>query len=187
MERWKQIDKYPHYEVSDLGRIRSSIKTPDRILTPQKNNRGYYRVQIRNELGTNSFYVHRLVADAFIPNPEGKPHINHIDNNPANNSANNLEWVTPKENSAHSIKQNRHRRTDKWLEHLHKAQEPTYRPVVRIDPNTNEVVGFYKKLNAVKEDGYQPSCVSNCCKGIRRTHAGFIWKYAAKMKAEWGE
>ena len=186
MEHWKQIDDYPLYEVSDFGRIRSSIKRPKRILKPQKNSRGYYRIHLRNDHGIKLFFVHRLVASAFVENPEGKPHVNHIDNDPANNSAVNLEWVTPKENSAHSIKQNRHKRTETWLKHLHKAQEPTYRPVVRIDPHTNKVVAFYKKLNAVRDDGFQPSCVCNVCKGIREMHGGYIWKYAAEKEA-WGE
>ena len=103
MEHWKQIDDYPLYEVSDFGRVRSSIKRPKRILKPQKNSRGYYRIHLRNDHGIKLFFVHRLVASAFVENPEGKPHVNHIDNDPANNSAVNLEWVTPKENTNNPI------------------------------------------------------------------------------------
>jgi hypothetical protein len=75
------------------------------------NKTGYYRVPLSKTRGKvkdlKYFYIHRLVAMAFIPNPESKPCVNHIDHNRANNSLDNLEWVTHKENIAHCIKSGR--------------------------------------------------------------------------------
>ena len=74
------------------------ILEPERELTYTLNNRGYFSVGIRRK----TFMVHRLVALAFIPNPEQKPHVNHIDGNKLNNHVSNLEWCTAKENNLHA-------------------------------------------------------------------------------------
>lgn len=71
-----------------------------RKVKPQPNGMGYLRVSIGGKL----MFVHRLVAEKYIPNPENKPQVNHIDGNPKNNRVENLEWVTQKENMAHAVK-----------------------------------------------------------------------------------
>lgn len=113
---WLPIKNYEGlYEVSDTGEVRSV----DRVLsvTNQKERLfkgkviyqtlnvqvAYKQVSLwKNNKGT-SLYVHRLVAEAFIPNPSNKPEVNHIDGNRQNNHVSNLEWVTSKENSQHAI------------------------------------------------------------------------------------
>ena len=88
MEEWRAIIGHDGYEVSNLGNVRS----PRRVLKPALNR--YQCVQ----LGANTTRcVHRLVAEAFIPNPEGKPTVDHIDRNPANNVVSNLRWATRSE------------------------------------------------------------------------------------------
>lgn len=92
-----------YFQVSNMGNIYS--KRSNRILKQTKSKTGYwtFATKIGGRNGSDHcFKVHRLVADAFIPNPEGKPFVNHIDGSKTNNILSNLEWVTAKENSAHA-------------------------------------------------------------------------------------
>ena len=113
MEIWKPILNFENlYEISNFGRVKSLPKTKQSgnagrtiILKTDKlhksNNVTYHRVTFCINGKTSRYKVHRLVASTFIPNPENKPHINHIDNNPSNNYVSNLEWCTRKENAQH--------------------------------------------------------------------------------------
>lgn len=101
MEEWKTIAGYPNYQVSSYGRVHS-IKR-DIILKPYYDNWRYPRVDLRNENGRRPRSVHRLVAEAFVPNPYDKPQVNHIDGDKDNNSVDNLEWVTVSENARHAV------------------------------------------------------------------------------------
>ena len=114
IEEWRDIKGYEgNYMVSNLGRIKSLVGwngnkyiKRDKILNPykQKVGQGYCRLLVKLCKNGKKKYgkVHRLVADAFIPNPENKPNINHKDGNPLNNIVNNLEWCTQRENIIHS-------------------------------------------------------------------------------------
>jgi hypothetical protein len=103
-EEWRPVPCLPEYEASNLGRIRT---TTGRMLGQWPNYLGYLMVRIRKPRCT--MRVHRLVAAAFIPNPDNKPYINHIDCNPANNHVSNLEWCTQLENLRHSARLGRMR------------------------------------------------------------------------------
>lgn len=123
-EVWKLIeykDVPPVYQVSNKGRVRRiehmtetrnqfgvhKITRKEKLMSFCKNTNGYYmfRPQMDNKKGVH--LVHRLVATAFIPNPEGKPCVNHRDSDRANNCVENLEWCTQQENSAHAASQGR--------------------------------------------------------------------------------
>lgn len=97
MEQWKPIKGHESYEISNQGRVRNIARGNVRKLT--KNEKGYLRVNLNGKW----LRVHRLVAIAFVPNPDNKPQVNHIDGDKANNRADNLEWVTNLENAAHAI------------------------------------------------------------------------------------
>lgn len=100
-ELWKKVSIADNYEVSSLGRVRNS---GSKILSQFDNGNGYMMVHIYIKgVGSTNQYVHRLVAQAFVPNPGKKSCINHIDYNPKNNKVSNLEWVSHKENTQHSI------------------------------------------------------------------------------------
>lgn len=111
MTEWRVISGYERYEVSDDGRVRNL--TSGREVRPTATTRGYLRVAMRPgpprpyERGKSSrpkeMKVHRLVALAFIPNPEGLPEVNHRDLNKHNNSLSNLEWVTHIDNHVHCL------------------------------------------------------------------------------------
>lgn len=103
-EKWHDVVGYEgFYQVSYLGRVKSFYQNGIRILKPvYANNPGYYVVNLTKNGVSKTHYVHILVAKAFIPNPENKSYVNHIDGNKLNNFVENLEWATPHENSQHA-------------------------------------------------------------------------------------
>ena len=115
IEEWKDIKGYEGlYQISNNGNVRSLDKYVNhsrkgkrlikgKIMSATDNGKGYKIVGLKKEGKRRNHYIHRLVADAFIPNPDKKNCVNHIDYNRSNNNANNLEWCTTKENIHHSI------------------------------------------------------------------------------------
>lgn len=114
-EIWKPVVGYlGFYEISNLGRVKSLKDNLGRdrelILKPQKRKDGYFTIELKR----STKFLHRIAAEAFIPNPENKPQVNHKDSNRENNQTGNLEWVTASENILHgykygNIKPTRHR------------------------------------------------------------------------------
>ena len=106
-EIWRDIEGFEGlYQVSNFGRIKRV--TTGKILKGDKNNDGYLRVKLYKNNTKSNKSIHRLVAEAFIPNPENKPQVNHINedktNNSLDNSLDNLEWMTAKENINHGTR-----------------------------------------------------------------------------------
>lgn len=112
-EIWKPINGFNEaYQISNLGRVKSVTRKihthhkgydgyrvqREKLLTATINNRGYAYVSLRSGNRYKHLFIHRLVAEAFIPNPNNLPFVNHIDENPQNNCVDNLEWCTPKYN-----------------------------------------------------------------------------------------
>jgi hypothetical protein len=106
-EQWKPIEGFEGlYEVSDLGNIKSLNYNHTignvKLLKPVKNKGDYFQVTLYKDKIQFIKKIHRLVAQAFIPNPDNKPQVNHIDGNKQNNAVSNLEWTTSQENVIHS-------------------------------------------------------------------------------------
>lgn len=101
-EVYKTIEDYPNYEVSNLGNVRN--RKTGLMLRPDKNNDGYLRVNLCKNGKSKMFKIHRLVASAFIPNPEHKRTVNHINGIKIDNRLENLEWATHSENVKHAFK-----------------------------------------------------------------------------------
>ena len=105
MEEWRPIQDYPDYQVSSLGRVKSMKWGKEEILTLNTDHKGYHYIGLqptrpRGEEGVRKCVkVHRLVAEAFIPNLDSKPQIDHIDRCKSNNVVSNLRWATAFENS----------------------------------------------------------------------------------------
>lgn len=112
MEEWRDIKGYEGlYKISNIGRVKSyqTFGNNQKIgrehfITPTLTTNGYYRVELIKDNQRKTHRIHRLVAFAFLPNPENKPYINHIDGNRLNNHITNLEWCTQKENNEHAIR-----------------------------------------------------------------------------------
>ena len=103
MEQWEFVQDFENYLISTLGNVKTVNGKPKKIVY---DNKGYGRVELWKNNKGRKFRIHRLVAEAFIPNPLGKEQVNHIDGNKKNNCVSNLEWVTPKENIRHAIENN---------------------------------------------------------------------------------
>lgn len=96
---WRTLDKYPNLEISDTGKVFNKDK--GELMVPKENSCGYLRVSFKGKVRV---FVHRLVALAFIPNPNNYPCVNHKDGNKKNNVSTNLEWVTYSQNTTHAYK-----------------------------------------------------------------------------------
>jgi len=101
-EIWRRVEGFPDYEVSSLGRLKSYKYKKPTILTPSKLNTGYTRYNLSKNGAISNKYIHQLVAEAFVPNPDNKPEVMFLDGDTSNTAPSNLRWSTRKEIRAHS-------------------------------------------------------------------------------------
>lgn len=171
-EIWKDVVGYEgYYQVSNFGRVKSlERKIPARkakraksetIMNQTKNNTGYLMVNLCVNQFRKKFLVHRLVAIAFIPNPDNLPQINHKDENKENNCVDNLEWC----NNVYNNNYGRH------CENISKANG---KPVLCVE--TGEI--FRSQRMAAKHIGVDQTQIYRCCNGKRKTTGGYHWKFA---------
>jgi hypothetical protein len=198
IEIWKEIEDYPNYMVSNEGRVKN-IKT-NKLLKPRFNDRGYISVVLYNNGSNHTFRINRLVAMAFIPNPENKPEIDHIDTNPLNNMVENLRWVTHKENMNNPLTRFKLKNNNGWRKGLekakikrwenHKKQPPKdknkdiKRPYQNISvlqfTKEGKFIKKWDSITAAQIGTQQKSCgnIQTCCNNKRKTAGGYIWMYA---------
>nr|QBK85392.1 MAG: HNH endonuclease [Iridovirus LCIVAC01] len=166
-EEWRTIPGNEKYEASNLSQIRNT-KTK-RILKKYITETGYERIGLYSQNGRKNNQVHRLVAQAFIPNPNNFPQVNHKDKNRANNKVENLEWATASMNVKHSIKMGvkRHKRA-----------------VWQRDLEGNEVAVFDSITKASEITGCDASSIIKCANGKRNTAGNFTWGYVKEKITE---
>ena len=180
VEEWRPVVGYEGlYEVSDWGRVRSLDRYVEcncrwgkpmkqyfkgKMLNEHYDKYGYLQVNLTVDGKTKTKKIHRLVAEAFIPNPNRFPEINHIDENKINNIVENLEWCDAKYNCNYGTR----------IERIINPQRK------KINQYTieGEFVRSYNSMAEAEQHGFSHGCICMCCKGIKKQHKGYVWKYA---------
>ena len=160
---WRHIKGFEdYYLISDTGQVWSARR--DRCLKPKIDRDGYEVVVL--SVDGQSYYrsVHRLVAQAFLPNPRSLPTVNHINEIKTDNRVSNLEWASVADNDNHGTRNKRMADTKSRL------------PIVQIFSDGSTIK--YKGVkDASRKTGINRSCIAKCCKNIRKTAGGYEWRY----------
>ncbi len=184
MEIWKDIEGFEGlYQVSNKGRVKSLEREliyingrrhlyKETILKSIRQNTGYYTVTLHKDRVANIKFVHRLVAQAFLPNPQSLPQVNHKDEDPSNNKLENLEWCSASYNMNYgTIKQ---RLRERELNH------PKLSKAVCQYTLDGELVATYPSaMEAMRQGGFHRGHIDECCNRSKyyKTHKGFIWRF----------
>ena len=161
-EIWKDIEDYEAlYQVSNLGRVKR-VKT-GRILKSGKHRDGYLHVCLSKNGSKSTKKIHRLVAEAFIPNPDNKQQVNHIDEDKTNNMVSNLEWSTSKENTNHGTRNKR-----------------VSIPIIATNIKTGESTEFYGARECARQLDLNCGNITKVLKGRLKQTGGYTFKYKAE-------
>ena len=171
-EEWKDIRDYEGlYQISNKGNVKSlgNNKTKkEKILKSSVNKRGYLDVKLCKNGKHKNFRINRLVAEAFISNPNNLPQVNHKNEIKDDNRVENLEWCTVKYNINFGT------RTERVAEK--QINGKCSKPVLQIDKTTNKLIAEYPSLREVERQ-LGISHISECCLGKRNTAGGYKWQY----------
>ena len=171
-EEWKTIEEYPNYQISSMGRVKSlnyKRTGEERIMKPYITKKGYLRIKFLEK----KYLVHRLVAQAFLPNIENKPQIDHIDGNKQNNCVSNLRWVTNKENCNNPITLINYSKANKIKSKVRQ------RLIAQLTKN-GEFIRYWESITqASKELDINHTDINGCCKKKygRKTAGDYKWIY----------
>lgn len=167
------------YEVSNIGRVRSinhRNSGKPKILSAQTDQKGYLRMRIERKGSlVATIKVHREVAKAFIPNPENKPHVNHINGDKSDNRVENLEWVTVQENADHAMK------NGLWKKNLEVSQrenEKRKTAIIATNIKTGEKIRFESMSDAERAIGTKH--INAVIRGQRKQAMGYCFEYAGR-------
>lgn len=175
---WKDLQGYEGlYQISNTGKIKSlvrQINTPtgfgflkERIKVPANHKQGYLKVDLVKDSKPKRFFIHRLVANSFIPNPENKPEVNHKNGIKTDNRVENLEWCTPSENSYHKYA------TGLFVQYSG-LQNKRSKPVMRINRD-GRLVSIYPSAGmASLKEKVSSGVISQHCRGIIKAHTQVI-------------
>ena len=192
-EVWKDIPGYEiYYQVSNLGRVRSKDRLVDRGRTGTELRKGkilkqiacetgtggvYYRVYLYDGTGRKTGRIHRLVAESFCDKKHGCNVVNHLDGDSTNNKAENLEWTTPQGNARHASMLGRLSKSEEQRNALRIAHSKHFKPVIGTHVITGGTITF-ESINEASRNGFGLNGVWRCCRGKRKSHKGYFWRYA---------
>nr|DAS84790.1 MAG TPA: homing endonuclease [Crassvirales sp.] len=164
---FKVITGYPDYLISESGEI-FSLKS-NRNLKPYKTTKGY--LQVRLDSG-KAFHVHRLVTEAFIPNPDNLPQINHKNEDKTDNRVENLEWCNQSQNMQHGTGNERR-------SYALKGRKTTWnsKQVLQLSLGGEEIKRWESTMEVERTLGYKNTNIGACCNGKMKRAYGFIWRY----------
>ena len=186
LEVWKDIQGYEGiYQVSTHGKVRSLSRqlhnksgyftSKEKMLKSRLSGRDeknkYLEVALYKNHKRQDVRVHRLVAKAFIPNPNSYPIINHKDGNKKNNNVNNLEWCTHKQNRQHAI-------NNGLVKFYYGKQNKKSRKIMQCDIDGNCIKVWFGVREIAKETGFNYGNIDRCLRGKRPTAYGYIWRVA---------
>lgn len=180
-EIWKDIPGYEGlYQASNLGKIKSMPRKgthsqEEYILKEKKRRKGYHEIALTKECKTKHYFVHRLIAMTFIPNPLNLPQIDHIDDNKSNNCVNNLQWITNADNMAKAW-----RTGARTIEKTYKRGKDNKisKSVMQYDLEGNFIKQWYCIKDIERELKFHSGNICCCCRHKRPTAYGFKWEYA---------
>ncbi len=171
-EVWKDVVGYEGlYQISNTGKLKRVERGKENILQGKKDKDGYICVILSRNQNKKFYRLHRLIAEAFIPNPLNKPEVNHKDRNKQNNvvdlddlqgETTNLEWVTPAENVKHCFLTGKN---------IYKRQVLQYTKDMRYVSCWGSIREASQRLKISENN------ISSCCSGRLKTAGGYIWKY----------
>ena len=180
-EEWRDIKGYEgKYQVSNLGRVKGLERTVntwnayktlyERVLKTYMAYNGYLKVVLQGK----TKLIHRLVAEAFIPNPENKPQVNHKNEVKQDNRVENLEWVTAKENVNYGTSLRRRAATQRRLGNQINNKGSS-KKVICVEEQK-----IFESINDAVRKGFgkDSSAITKCCKGKKQTHNKYHWRYA---------
>ena len=165
IEIYKTIEGFPNYQVSNLGNVKSinyRHTNKEKVLNPSLR-RNYYSVQLYNKNGLKVCNIHRLVAEAFIPNPNNLPIVNHKDENKLNNYAENLEWCSQKYNCNYG-------------ERNEKIGNRVRKKITQYSKKGEKIKEWRSLIDASKTLNISISDISLCCRGKLKSAGGYKWE-----------
>lgn len=163
-ETWKPIKNFERYLISNFGRV-WSLKS-NKFIKPYINN--YYQIRIEEKGKKYTLKIHRLVAEAFIPNPHNYPCVNHKDENKLNNSVENLEWCDSTYNLTYGTARQRAKKTN--------TNGKLSKTVLQYTLD-GQFVREWASAAEAGRNGFHQGHISDCCRGKLKTHKDFIWRY----------
>ena len=178
-EEWKPIKGYENlYMISNFGRLKhlkyGRVKK-ERLCGSYLNNNGYYLCHLYKNNIRRMILLHRLVAEAFVPNPNNYPFVNHKNSIRTDCAYYNLEWCTRSYNTKYSYDHNDRRRKMNWKSGKYNINSKS---VIMSDKNGNFIKRFDCIMDAERELGILNNSIVSCLKGRNKTSGGYKWNYA---------